>query len=131
MEFNFNLNNTDWQNIFSIPFKMFKETKMVWFQTRINHSILGTNSLLHKIDKQYSDKCHACSSEVETIVHVWECTKTQEFLIDFEERLDTLHISINYNNLTFLFGFYDKGIGNNAKNTILVWLNAKRSIKHK
>ena len=54
----FNFNNTGWQKIVSISFKIFKEPKMTWFQTRINHSILGINSLLHKIDKHYSDKCH-------------------------------------------------------------------------
>ena len=119
----FNLTNTDWQKIFSIPFKDFKETKMTWFQSRINHSILGTNSLVHKIDNNHSDKCNACSNEVETIIHIfWECKKTQEFLIEFEKKLDTLHISINYNKSTFLFGFYENRVGSIAKNNILVWL---------
>ena len=58
-----------------------------------------------------------------TIEHIfWECSKTQEFLITFEEKLDSLHISINYNKSTFLLGFYENGIGNIAKNTILIWL---------
>ena len=60
----FNRNNSDWRKIFSIPFRIFKETKMIWFRTKINHFILDSNSLIHKN---------------------WECSKTQEFFIAFEE----------------------------------------------
>ena len=48
--------------------------------------------------------------------------KPQEFLITFEQKLYSLHISINYNKATFLLGFYCKVKVNIAQKTILIWL---------
>ncbi len=38
-----------WTYVFSLPFKTTLDTQLRFFQYRINHRILGTNSLLHKI----------------------------------------------------------------------------------
>jgi hypothetical protein len=58
---------------YSLPFITTKSSKLQWFQYRIIHRILGTNSLLYKISKKPNDKCSFCS-EVERIEHIfWSC----------------------------------------------------------
>jgi hypothetical protein len=41
---------------YSLPFITTKSSKLQWFQYRIIHRILGTNSLLYKINKKPNDK---------------------------------------------------------------------------
>jgi hypothetical protein len=56
----------NWKEIYSLPFITTKSSKLQWFQYRIIHIILGTNSLLYKINKKPNDKCSFCLEEVET-----------------------------------------------------------------
>ena len=55
---NLNLQDSDclWKNIYGNPFKTTKDSKLLWFQYRINHRILTTF-------------CTFCHTENETIVH--------------------------------------------------------------
>ena len=68
------LNQTKFHNP---PFKLngrsltTKSSKLQWFQYRIIHRILGTNSLLYKINQKPNDKCSFCLKEVETIEHIF------------------------------------------------------------
>jgi hypothetical protein len=48
-----------------------KSSKLQWFQYIIIHRILGTNSLLYKINQKPNDKCSFCLEEVETIEHIF------------------------------------------------------------
>lgn len=76
-----NLNrNFVWKKVLHLPFHLVKDTNMRWFQTRINHRILGTNYLLRKMNLKTNDKCTFCSEEKETLVHLfWECEHVQYF----------------------------------------------------
>jgi len=60
----------NWKEIYRLPFITTKSSKLHWFQYRIIHRILGTNSLLYKINQKPNDKCIFCLEEVETIEHV-------------------------------------------------------------
>lgn len=40
-----NLAQNQWKYIYSLPFKITKDSKLQWMQYRINHRITGTNSL--------------------------------------------------------------------------------------
>lgn len=81
---NYNLGDLEWETIFSLPFNITKNTKLQWFQFRINHRILATNSFLHKIKKVDSYNCSFCEKEIETIEHIfWECEFIQDLLNDF------------------------------------------------
>jgi hypothetical protein len=53
------------------PKKRTKSSKLQWFQYRIIHRILGTNSLLYEINKKPNDKFSFCLEEVETIEHIF------------------------------------------------------------
>ena len=69
-------------NFFS--FRLTKNTKLQWFQFRINHKILSTNSFLQKIKLKDTNICTFCRSETETIEHiVWDCEIVQALLDDF------------------------------------------------
>ena len=62
---------SEWQKLNIIPFKCIYETKLRWFQYRINQRILSTNTFLHKINISDSDKCSFCHQEPETLVHLF------------------------------------------------------------
>ena len=69
-----------------------------WFQYIIIHRILGTNSLLYKINQKPNDKCSFCLEEVERIEHIfWSCNKISKL---WEEL--PLNLTI------ILFGITDK-----------------------
>ena len=38
------LSPADWGNVFNLPFKINRDSKLQWFQYRINHNILPTNT---------------------------------------------------------------------------------------
>ena len=102
----FDLNDEEWEGIFSLPFKLTKNTKLQWFQFRINHKILATNSFLHKIRIKDSDKCSFCNIETETIEHIlWECEAIQELLNDFDTFcFDKTHFHVTYTKKDFILG---------------------------
>ena len=118
------LQEKDWKKIFSLPFKTTCETKLQWFQYRINHYIIGTNVLLHKINSSSSPLCQFCETENETVEHIfWECEKIQDLLENFDNILCQNNINLNYSKEQFIFGFY-----NNYKLTMvnnIILLNIK------
>ena len=65
--------------IYTEPFT--KDSTVQWFQTRINHNILATNTFLCKIKLTNDPKCTFCSKADETIEHVvWECNCVKKFI---------------------------------------------------
>ena len=55
-----------------------------WFQYRIVHRIIGTNSFLYKIKLKASNLCTFCSQDSETILHIfWACSVTSQIWINF------------------------------------------------
>ena len=72
--------NFCWKRLFTLPFTLVKDTNLRWFQFRILHRILGTNSLLCKMGLKNDNKCSFCSREKETITHLfWDCQYAQDF----------------------------------------------------
>ena len=69
-----NIQNKDWKLYFSLPFKITKDTKLQWFQTRLIHRILPTNKYLTLIQIKDCAQCTFCSNDIETLVHLfWSC----------------------------------------------------------
>ena len=118
----FNLANEDVPKILHIPFKTTKNTKLKWFQYRVNHRILCTNKFLNKIGNAENGLCTFCNESDETIEHLlWECTKIQDLLTEFEDFcFETLQIRILFNKQTFLLGKYSTGTNFQAENLILL-----------
>ena len=58
----------DWKSIF-LGVNNIKEIKLKWFQVKICHRILVTNSILLHMNITDSDKCNFCLREKDTILH--------------------------------------------------------------
>ena len=68
---NANLNEVTIQRIYSLPFKLTKDTRLSIFQfTEIVHHILPTNATLHRDSLRENDRCHLCK-ERETLTHLF------------------------------------------------------------
>ena len=63
------INVLNWKNTYKLPFNILKDTKLQWFQYKINHRILGTNQLLFKMGLRQDDLCTFCASASESILH--------------------------------------------------------------
>lgn len=69
--------------IYENVFKVSRDPKLIWFQYRINHRILGTNYLLKKMSIRDDENCSFCLQSPETLMHLfWHCEVTQKFWKD-------------------------------------------------
>ena len=77
-----------------------------WFQYRILHRILGTNTLLFKIGISDTIMCSFCHSFPETISHMFYfCSYSQQLWLDLNIWLhDICSIDINLNVKSIIFG---------------------------
>ena len=114
------LNCKQWSNIYLIPYKCTLHTKLRWFQFRLIHRILGTNSFLAKIGKIESNLCTFCRSEEETLLHLF-CTCP--ITLSFWDKVLTwiknkLNLTLILDKQMQLFGILDYRMG--ALNIILL-----------
>ena len=119
----FEFSDQIWGRIYKLPFQVTKESKLQWFQYRINQYILTTNSYLYRAGIVDSPYCARCNTELETIEHaLWECDIVQNFLDEFCSMLDSLYIPLAFNKEMFIFGLYHNqhGIHNTVDNYILL-----------
>ena len=69
--------------IYSIPFKVTKDTRLAIFQFKITHHILPTNATLCRDALISSEQCHLCS-EKQTLKHLLvTCSYVRYFWADF------------------------------------------------
>ena len=101
----YKIDEKEWNIIYAEPFKITKDTVAQWFQTRINHKILATNTFLHKIKITNDPKCTFCAEADETIEHLlWECDYVQKFINEVISWLSQQGIYIILDETSFLFG---------------------------
>ena len=62
------LDNYDWKDIYTIPFKYIREPYLQSFQYKIINRILNTNANLHRWNIKTTNKCTYCN-EIDTIEH--------------------------------------------------------------
>ena len=78
---NSEFSHIDWKSVYSLVFDISKETYIQWFQYRIIHKIIGTKSLLFKMNIATDNLCTFCNEEIENITHLfWICRYTQEII---------------------------------------------------
>ena len=65
------LSAQEWRNVYKIPFQCLKDPTLLWFQYRILHRIITTNTFLYKIKYIESNICDLCNSEPETLEHLF------------------------------------------------------------
>ena len=95
--------------IYRLPFIITQNSRLQWFQYKINHLILTTNSFLSKINLVPSPLCTFCKEQPESITHLlWECEKVQNLLESIDTWIvDEGSFSMNFNKRTFLFGIFN------------------------
>ena len=99
--------DNEWKKIYIEPFKITKDSTIQWFQTRINHKILATNTFLCKIKVTNDSRCTFCSLVDETIEHLfWEFECVGKFLNEAITWLSHHNIHIALDEKSFLFGVY-------------------------
>ena len=85
------LDDLNWGVIYKNCFRATKNTKLQWFQYRIVHHILTTNSFMFKLGLLNNPFCTFCNLQRETIIHImWECPEVQKFLESLEVLLEAL-----------------------------------------
>ena len=115
----FNREDIDWLIIYRSPFAVTNSSKLQWFQFRVNHHILTTNSFLFKSGLVVSPRCTFCNAENESIIHcLWECREVQQLLKSFDTLLKILRIPFSLSKETFLFGINLNTLLNRIDNEI-------------
>ncbi|XP_048257454.1 uncharacterized protein LOC125383226 [Haliotis rufescens] len=72
--------NLNWNNIYNKIFSTTQDVKLRWFQYKITHRILTTNTFLYLLTYPQNDLCSFCHNEKETITHLfWECDIIKQF----------------------------------------------------
>ncbi len=112
----------DWKSVNSSIFSTTKNTKLQWFQYRIEHRILGTNELLFKMNLRQNSNCSFCEEEPETTEHLfWTCRTITDLWEEinrwiFMETEIELPINLEF----ILFGFLEKNNKNQIRNLIII-----------
>ena len=88
------------------------ETKLKWFQIRLTHRLISTNTFLLKIGVATSHLCTFCKKVPEDLIHIyWLCKATKLFWTSVESwYLQKCNVSLNLNSTEVIFGKFDAKI---------------------
>ena len=116
--------NFKWQKVYSVPYGITKDTQLRWFQYRLIHRILATNTFLNKIGIKDDNKCTFCKTHPETLLHLlWYCEKVKNFWYDLTNWLigECTHIvNLNLTSQDVILGIYNNQKADNILNFILL-----------
>ena len=95
-----------WKQYYIMPFQCTRDTSPLYFQYKILHRVLATNSVLFKIGIADSDACTFCQQFSETIQHIFfDCEKTSSFLSDVHRGLlAKTNINVKFDRKCIIFG---------------------------
>ena len=95
-----------WKQYYIMPFQCTRDTSLLYFQYKILHRVLATNSFLFKIGIADSDTCTFCEQFSETIQHIFfDCEKTSSFLSDVHRGLlAKTNINVIFDRKCIIFG---------------------------
>ena len=99
----------DWKEIFTLPFKVCRETKLQSFQYQIINRYIASNNMLYKWGKSESPSCTKCN-ETEDIEHLlYHCKGVKPFWKEFHKFWETCYgFVINLTIEEVLFGISNK-----------------------
>ena len=71
---------SEFKMIYTLPYKVTTETKLIMFQLKFVDNILPTNALLSKINLSESDACDLCKAPSQAVPHLFiNCNQTVVF----------------------------------------------------
>ena len=90
-----------WKQIYQLPFKCTMSTNTRWFQYRLVHRILATNTFLQKIGIVNCNICSFCKTDPETLSHLfYSCRivsnfwrRISQWIIDKCHHIDSLSLT--------------------------------------
>ena len=104
----YKITEENWKYFYNNPFKITKDSNVLWFQTQILHNFLPLNKYLKTIGIKDNDLCTFCKDEQETIPHLFvNCRKTRMFLSSLKPILSRTQFNINFNDVSIIFGTKD------------------------
>ena len=99
----YNIEQETWKDIYVSPFNLPIGTKLQWFQVRINHRVLPTRKLLHKMKYVQNSTCNYCGEE-ETISHLlWTCPESQSLIRQLTNCLINKNVNLSFIEESFIF----------------------------
>lgn len=95
------IQDIQWKNIFSLPYKCTISTKLREFQYKYLMRIIPNNSFLFKCHIKPSNLCDFCHMSIDSNKHMfWECTVIQHFWSNINQLLQSTRLDYN-TNLTY------------------------------
>ena len=121
-ELNITIDNQTWKRVFYICLNTIKDNKLIYFQYKIIHKILGTNKLLSQIGKSNNNKCRLCGLDTESIYHLFiTCRITEDLWQDLKDWLKIkINKEINLSPLNIIMGHLDRDNSFLPINTIIL-----------
>ena len=111
----------NWKEIYKMPYIATIDTSIQAFQFKLINRIIPTNKYLFNCKLTNSSLCDVCSSDVETIVHLfWECPVVQDLWSNLKTFLQSKGITIELNLPTVILGVNTKT--NYSSNNFLILL---------
>ena len=81
---NYGFTKENIHKVYTFPYLITKDSKLIAFQHNITHHILPANSSLFRAGITESDTCALCKTEKQTINHLlFHCTKSNAFWQEF------------------------------------------------
>lgn len=113
----------DWANIYSLPYKITRETKLQSFQFRIAHRLITCNRYRRTLGMHPDGRCDICS-EVDTLTHFFtSCIRVRNFWQNLDNWSES-HLGFGLAHLSAeekILGFTEEG-GNPRQFKLLNWL---------
>ena len=113
-----------WQTVYTIINKITKDTNLKWFQLRIQHRILATNTFLTKIGIKQDNKCTFCKNAQETLIHLfYDCEIINCFwqnLADWLKNNCTHIVDLQLSKTDIIWGVINKQRGDLVINFIIL-----------
>jgi hypothetical protein len=82
-EYELGMEDNSWKNIFRIPV-LIRDTKIRAFQYKLIMNLTPCNLYLYKIGKHNTDICNYCQKIDNVIHYFYECNKTKQFWMGFQ-----------------------------------------------
>ena len=94
-----------WDDFKTLNAQIKHHNSLKWLQYRVLRKCLHTNKILEKYVPNKSNLCDFCSSEIETISHLfYECLHTKKMFHEIKEFYKSVGINIAFNLKNVLFG---------------------------
>ena len=91
--YSISFHDTQWKQIFNMPFTLSKNTKLQEFQYKIIHRVYASDSYVANFDKNVSKMCKQCNIKNDIIHTFVTCSNVEIFWTEFETWYQTVDMT--------------------------------------